>query len=120
MVTIGQNNNGQWFIRGLIGVGLGGSFSIDPKAQFPKGNEDPPCNRAAIIGFRGGAGLNIGPLGSGVEAAEGVHISYSAYTGRLQLAGYSEPLSRSTTFEATWSVGAGVYGGGDLGWLFGR
>lgn len=119
VVTIGRGSDGRWFVRGTVGVGLGATVSYDPNAEFPTSEESNPCGHAALIGFRGGAGANIGPAGAGAEAAGGVEMSWNSATEKPQI-GYYEESGAAPSFDADRSIGAMGYFGLDLGWQFGK
>lgn len=104
-VTFG-NDNGNGFMTGRFGFGLGGGFSYNPNGGIPGPVPREPTERGVVLSCSAKANFNAGPLSTYLE--KGVARNYSneesdIYGGR----GYSA-RDRFTGINASGSFGGQV------------
>jgi hypothetical protein len=76
-IIFGQNPNGQYFVTGRVGIGLGGGLSYNPFGQ------SPGYHPSDIIGIGGFAelGAGAGPLSAGVAGEGGLNMAADTQRG---------------------------------------
>ena len=108
-VMFGQDNNtGKWFYGGGLGIGLGGSFNINPDANRPGAEQTASCGPSTTVGTFIDASINI--LGWDIpliDAAGGVDVN----SGKTYHEGPA-PKSYMPTFG---TAGFGITIGGGAG-----
>lgn len=74
-LVVGQNPNGKFFATARVGIGGGGGIQIDPSGSSPGYEEAALYGRQNIrLGLFAAANIAAGPLTSGINIGDGVHL----------------------------------------------
>ena len=105
--TFGRDpKTGGGFIKGRIGVGVGGGIVWDPNGGRP-GALPSECDTGGYgIGLGGSVGGNVGPLNAGLDADAGVN-----YNNRGDQTPYLTPPTPSWGIGDSWGIQAGANAG---------
>jgi RHS repeat-associated protein len=101
-VTFGSDN-GNGFLTGRVGFGLGGGFSYNPAGGMPGGPPRDPTHGGIALSCSAKGSFNAGPFQAGLES--GASRNYNEGNSSL----YTSP-SANGRFSNGWLGGGGISG----------
>ena len=101
-VTFG-NDNGNGFMTGRVGFGLGGGITYDPNGGIPGPAIRDPLSGGVVLGDSAQAAFNAGPISAAVEG--GIARNYSNGQSSFYGGPSGGPTSALKGFHAGGSVG---------------
>jgi len=109
-----DNDSGNFFYGGRIGIGLGGGWSVDPNGKRPGADTAKGCGSSTTVGTFGDYGINAYGVQFPIEQfAGGINLQSGKTYSEGPTAGGEASFGPSESFDIGGSFGIEVIGGED-------
>lgn len=104
-IVVGQNPNGEWFLSGRAGYGIGGGFSFDEDGTSPDPCELKTGPKVASLGVFGEGNLSLGILFWGFLTNTGVSVNERREINEYGNTGPTDGASLNFGVRGTFAAG---------------